>query len=250
LLAHYADIPLIDSYDVYQHLMEYRAETMQDDCYLIAADGWKAETYRIIEKDKKGKERDKGWTCDLIPKPLIVARFFAKMQSEFDDLSAKLEAASAALAELEEEHSGDEGAFAELDKINKGAVAVRLKEIKGETDSVEEAAVLNKWLELSEQEADLKKRLKTAEAELDSKALSKYPRLTEVEVKTLVVDDKWMAKIEADIRSEMDRVSQALSQRLRALAERYEAPMRNLLKRATDLESKVELQLKAMGFAW
>ena len=46
---------------------------MQDDCYLIAADGWKAETYRLIETDKKGKERDKGWTCDLIPKPLIVA---------------------------------------------------------------------------------------------------------------------------------------------------------------------------------
>ena len=38
------------------------------------ADGWEAETYRIIEKDKKGKERDKGWTCDLVPKGLIVAR--------------------------------------------------------------------------------------------------------------------------------------------------------------------------------
>ena len=58
--------------------MDYWAETMQDDCYLIAADGWKAETYRIIEKDKKGKEKDKGWTCDLIPKPLIVARYFAE----------------------------------------------------------------------------------------------------------------------------------------------------------------------------
>ena len=54
---------------------------MQDDCYLIAADGWKAETYRLIETDKKGKERDKGWTCDLIPKPLIVARYYAKEQA-------------------------------------------------------------------------------------------------------------------------------------------------------------------------
>ena len=80
LLAHYADKPLIDQYDVYQHLMDYWAETMQDDCYLIAADGWKAETYRIIEKDKKGKEKDKGWTCDLVPKALIVARYFAKEQ--------------------------------------------------------------------------------------------------------------------------------------------------------------------------
>ena len=53
LLAHYANKPLIDPYDIYQHLMDYWAETMQDDCYLIAADGWKAETSRIIEKDKK-----------------------------------------------------------------------------------------------------------------------------------------------------------------------------------------------------
>ena len=80
LLAHYADKKLIDKYDVYQHLMDYWTEIMQDDCYILAADGWKAETYRIIEKDKKGKEKDKGWACDLVPKPLIVARYFAKEQ--------------------------------------------------------------------------------------------------------------------------------------------------------------------------
>ena len=33
LLAHYAGKPLIDPYDVYQHLMDYWAETMQDDMY-------------------------------------------------------------------------------------------------------------------------------------------------------------------------------------------------------------------------
>ena len=88
LLAHFADKPLIDAYDVYQHLMDYWAETMQDDCYLIAADGWKAQTSRIIEKDKKGKERDKGWTCDLVPKPLIVARYFAEEQAAIDRLEA------------------------------------------------------------------------------------------------------------------------------------------------------------------
>jgi len=60
LLAHYSGKPLIDAYDVYQHLMDYWAETMQDDVYIVAADGWKAETARIIEKDKKGKEKDKG----------------------------------------------------------------------------------------------------------------------------------------------------------------------------------------------
>ena len=78
LLAHYADKPLIDPYDVYQHLMDYWSETMQDDCYLIASEGWKAETYRVIETDKKGKEKDKGWICDLVPKTLVVARYFLR----------------------------------------------------------------------------------------------------------------------------------------------------------------------------
>ena len=53
LLAHYLGQPLIDAYAVYQHLMDYWAQTMQDDCYTIAADGWKAQTYRVIEADKK-----------------------------------------------------------------------------------------------------------------------------------------------------------------------------------------------------
>ncbi len=54
------------AYDIYQHLMDYWAETMQDDLYPLAADGWKAETYRIVETDKTGKQRDKGWACDLV----------------------------------------------------------------------------------------------------------------------------------------------------------------------------------------
>ena len=78
--------------------MDYWAETMQDDCYLIAADGWKAETYRIIEKDKKGKEKDKGWTCDLVPKALIVARYFAKEQEAIDKLAAELESVTARMS--------------------------------------------------------------------------------------------------------------------------------------------------------
>src|SRR4029077_9820141 len=101
LLAHYAGKPLIDKYDVYQHLMDYWAETMQDDCYLIAADGWKAETYRIIEKDKKGKEKDKGWACDLVPKDLIVARYFAEEQEAVTNLEAELEGVTVRITEIE-----------------------------------------------------------------------------------------------------------------------------------------------------
>ena len=113
----------------------------------IAADGWKAETTRIIEKDKKGKEKDKGWTCDLIPKPLIVARYFAKEQAAIDQLAAELEGVTARLTEMEEEHSGEDGAFAELDRVTKARVSARLSEIDGDNDASDEFAVLNDWAE-------------------------------------------------------------------------------------------------------
>jgi type I restriction enzyme M protein len=250
LLAHYAGKPLIDAYDIYQHLMDYWTETMQDDVYIVAADGWKAETARVIEKDKKGKEKDQGWTCDLIPKALIVARYFAKEQAAIDELATEHEGVIARLAEMEEENSGEDSAFADFDKVNRGNVAARLKEIAGDADAKDEAAVLTDWLKLNSQEADLKRRLKLAEAALDAQAYARYPKLTEADVKTLVADDKWLGALHAAIHGEMDRVSQTLTHRVRELTERYETPLPEMVRRVTELEAKVNSHLKRMGFRW
>ena len=249
LLAHYSEQPLIDPYDVYQHLTDYWAETMQDDCYLITADGWQAETTRIIEKDKRGREKDKGWTCDLIPKELLVARYFIEEQAALDQLATELEGVIVRLAELEEEHSGEDGAFAELDKVNKGNVRARLKEIVGEADSQDEAAVLDNWLECSKEETALKKRVKDADMALDAHAYAHYPNLTATEIQTLAVDDKWLAALGIANRGEMDRVGQELTERVTELADRYETPMPELVKRVIDLEAKVSRHLETMGFA-
>ncbi len=98
--------------------------------------------------------------------------------------------------------------------------------------------MLNEWLKLADEEADLKKRLKDAEAALDAKAYAQYPKLTEAEVKTLVVDDKWLAALDAAIHGEMDRISQALTQRVKELAERYETPMPQMVSRVAELEQR------------
>ena len=247
LLTHYADKPLIDPYDIYQHLMDFWAETMQDDCYLIATDGWKAETYRVIETDKKGKKKDRGWICDLVPKTLVVARYFFEKQAAIDRLVIDLDSVTARLAEMEEEHGGEDGAFPERDKVNKAYVTERLKEIKADKDAEDEAAALNDWLKLNTDEADLKKRLKEAEAALDAQAYAQYPKLNESETKTLVVDDKWLATLDAAIHGEMDRVSQQLTQRVKELAERYETPMPQMVDRVAELEAKVNCHLEKMG---
>jgi type I restriction enzyme M protein len=259
LLAHYARQPLIDKYDVYQHLMDYWAAIMQDDCYLIAADGWKAETYRVVEKDKRGKEKDKGWACDLVPKALIVARYFAKEQEAIDNLTADLETTTARIDELVEEQAGEEDAFSEVKtdapegkegKVTRGLVVSRLKEIEGDKDANGEANVLNEWLKLANKEGDLKKKLKEAEADLDVKAYAKYPKLTESEIQMLVVYDKWLAALDTPIHGEMDRISQALTGRVKELAERYETPMPQVVSRVADLECKVNGHLERMGFSW
>ncbi|MCB0260739.1 MAG: type I restriction endonuclease subunit M, partial [Calditrichaeota bacterium] len=216
----------------------------------IAAEGWKAEPVRIIERDKKGREKDKGWSCDLVPKNLIVARYFAQEQEALDRLVAELENISARLAELAEEQGGEEGAFAELEKVNKASIATRLKEIQGDAEAAEEAGVLQEWLTLSGEETELKKRLREAEAALDAKAYAQYPRLSEAEIKTLVVEDKWLAALEAAIQGETERVSQQLTRRVKELAERYETPLPALVEHAAELEAKVKLHLERMGFGW
>jgi type I restriction enzyme M protein len=247
LLAAFQDAPLLDAYDLYQHLMDYWLETMQDDCYIIATDGWVAQTARIVETDRSGKTKDKGWTCDLVPKALIVARYFAMEQGAIAAKQFELEIITARLAELAEEHGGEEGVLGALEKINKAEVNGRLREIKGDKEAKEEIAVLKEWLKLTEEEASYKKVLKEAEAALDQLAYEKYPQLSKADVQTLVVDDKWLPTLTAAVQIELDRVSQTLTGRVRQLAERYAVPLPKLVEQVATLSAKVEEHLRIIN---
>jgi len=250
LLTVFRDAPLVDAYELYQHLMDYWTETMQDDCYLLSASGWIAEPTRIIEKDKKGKPKDKGWICDLVPKQLVVARYFPAQQSAIASLEIELEATTAQLTELEEEHGGEDGFLGALDKINKTEVNARLQEIKNDPEAQDEIAILQEWLKLNEAENALKRKIKDAENALDKLAYEKYATLTEAEVKTLVVDDKWLPAIAEGVNKELDRVSQSLTGRIRQLAERYATPLPQLVEEVEELSLKVAEHLKKMGMSY
>jgi type I restriction enzyme M protein len=254
LLAAFKSVPLIDAYDVYQHLMDFWAATMQDDAYLIAADGWVAQTSRVIETDKKGKTKDRGWTCELIPKHLIVARFLSAEQAALDAAQAELDAAQAAQTEMEEEQSGsnDEegGIFNGYDSITAAAVKDRIREIGRDPEGADELKLLKAWMDLTNRINALKKQLKDGEAALDALAYARYPQLTPNEIQSLVIDGKWMAALSASVQGELDRVSQTLTGRLRELAERYAAPLPQLAGEVEMLAAKVAGHLAAMGVAW
>lgn len=356
LLNTFRAAPVLDPYDVYQHLMDYWYAILQDDAYEIAADGWVAETRRVLEEVKSGKKKgemkDKGWTCDLIPKPYIVARYFAAEQAELDTLRGELDSVGTGLAELTEEHGGEEGplkdvasksdaqdAFAqalvevwheedpeacgryramtsqaeehaaELRALADGGYLSVLKNPKGKltqkaikgrldaTTDVEEHKALQRYLglekrlkatdreaagllaeaevhyrerlqqeplpealtdlhatarylELSDRQTALKAEVKEADAALDQQVYDKYPELGIEEIKTLVVDDKWLAALEVAVQEELERVSQTLTARVRELADRYATPLPQLSRQVEELSARVDEHLKTMGVVW
>lgn len=93
-------------------------------------------------------------------------------------------------------------------------------------------------------------RLRTAQEDLEAKLDAKYPKLKEDEIKTLVVEDKWLATIAKAVQGELDRVSQTLTGRIRELAERYATPLPQLTDQVAALASRLDENLRKMGAVW
>jgi type I restriction enzyme M protein len=247
LLKEFEAAPLIDAYDVYQHLMDYWAETMQDDVWMITLEGWQA-----VQMSKPN--------VDLIPTALVVARYFAAEQQAVEALEAERDAITRQMEEQDEEHGG-EGGLLEEGKTDKGkltakSVKDRLKVLQALTvraeiaDAQDEIKALKAYAALLEQEAAASKNAKDAQKALDAKVAAKYAHLSVADIQTLVVQDKWLATLTASAQSELDRVSQALTGRIRQLAERYATPLPALGDEVEILAGRVDEHLKAMGFVW
>ncbi|MBS1912760.1 MAG: N-6 DNA methylase [Bacteroidetes bacterium] len=279
LLAAFAAAPLVNPYDIYQHLMDYWEETMQDDCYIVAAQGWEAgagvrEVLQVKNREGKmvwpepedyrlGKRR---FRCDLIPGPLLVARFLPERQAAIDALAAELAAVEAERAELLEEQGGEGGLLAEVAegdgekrRIAAGDLKSRLGELALEAaaggededgDVALERAALERYAGLVAREAALKGRLKRGVEELHAAMDARYRALAVEEIVPLVVDRKWLAVLEAAVRAEVERVSGRLAARVRQLAERYGTPLPELAAEVDALAARVNAHLARMGAAW
>jgi len=260
LLATFKTAPLLDAYDVYQHLMDYWSETMQDDCYLIAGAGWceAAQPRRMVEvRGSKSNEKPDlivgrvKYKTELVTPQLLIARYFKSEQSAIETLEAETATMEQSMEEMAEEHGGEEGLLEEAKtdagKLSKASVTARLREIHKDSDAADERKVLNEYLALIDKEAASKSAIKTAAEKLSQKVLDKYPTLTEAEIQTLVVDDKWLATLATAVQGELDRVSQTLTGRIRQLAERYATPLPKLVDEVAALAARVEQHLKKMG---
>ena len=264
LLTRFNDLPLLDRYDVYQKLMDYWDEVMQDDVYLIAAAGWvEASKPRHIIQNKQVKEtpdlviKKNKYKMDLIPPALIVARYFAEEQDAIEMLQAKQETAVQTSEEYIEEHTSEDGllvdAVNDSGNITAGGVKERLKALTTlhETqDNDDERDALKHSLSLLDAKSKADKAVKEAQLTLDKQVLAHYATLTEDEIKALVVEDKWLATIQAAIADEVQRLTQELTDRVKELEERYAQPLPDLAREVEAFSAKVEGYLRKIELEW
>jgi type I restriction enzyme M protein len=270
LLATFQSAPLLDAYGVYQQLMDYWAATMQDDCYLISADGWYAgaqprEIFPVQNKDKKfvwpeahdfkrGKRRFK---TDLVPMAILIDRYFAAERDGIAALEAEIAMIEQQLEEKKEEEGGEEGLLAEAFDVDGEArvfsakrLKARLKEIGKAKESAAERQALEEYSELLERLAERRTMLRQDQEALEAKVDAKYPVLSVEEIKRLVLDYKWVATISKGGQDELDRVSQSLTSRLQQLAERYDKPLPRVAEGVDELSRRVDSHLRRMCGTW
>ena len=184
LLHRFTEADLLDRYDIYQILMDYWAETMQDDVYVLVQDGWSAgKVLRelVPVKDKNGKNvytetpdlvlNKIRYKAELISPLLIINYFFSQEQDSLNQLREELEVLNQNIEQMVEENSGEDGLLEDLKEGNKKvkradvseriqqyenfALAIFSPEILHSIDSVENSAeVISEKLRQFELEPD------------------------------------------------------------------------------------------------
>jgi type I restriction enzyme M protein len=260
LLARFDGFPLLSKYDAYQQLMDYWEATMQDDVYLIVAEGWEnaAKPRALIaEKGQKLEETPdlvigkKKYKMDLLPPALLISRYFAEEAEELEALREIRETTARVYAEFIEERSGEEGVLEEAtnDKgeITKTEVIRRIKLIFGDPDSDDERDALEQCLAYIDMEGAASKVLRAAQEKLDVAVLERYALLTEMDIEQLVICDKWSTHLRMTIEEIVHSIVQGLMSRLRTLEIRYEEPQFRLDDKLDHLSERVERHLQRMG---
>ena len=258
LLQKFSDISLIDKYDVYQCLMSYWEETMQDDVYAIAFDGWEAgngiEREMVKKKDGTTTGKMKSYEGRIIPKKLIIEKYFPEEQRAINRFENERDEVNRLMDELKEEHGGDEGLLCEVinDKgnITKGDLQKRINEIERDKELADEVKVLQQYEKLMASEATYNTAIKNVVVALEKAVFDKYDDLSIDEIKELVVEKKWCYTIFDAVDSIYSAISHRLANRITELVERYEETLPHVAEEVAVYEVKVKTHLERMGFTW
>lgn len=271
LLIRFKHIPLVDTLDLYQNLMDYWSEVMQDDCYLISDNGWEESVlpHEVTKvKDSNGKlvwpkedfdylKGKRRFKSDLLPRKILINEYFYSFQDKINILQSELSEIEINIQEIIDDNNGEDGLLEEIiegdedkQKINLKSVKARLKEIDKDKNFDDEFKILKICEELLVKQNDIKSNIKNAQKDLNSKLEEKYPNLKEEEIKNLVVENKWLNNLAVKMQKELDYISQILTSRIQELATRYKTPLPKLMVEVENFSKKVEGHLIKMGAKW
>jgi len=237
---------LVDPYNVYEILMNYWAEAMQDDCYMVSRDGWK-----VALRDTKKKSTFEDLECDLLPVSVVVNKFFAADYASILAKRGEVEQLSGEIDALPEENPDafDEGLYEMLEKVNetnvKKAVATQKKHTFDADANTEK--VWNQYLSLCGKKKEASKALAAQVEALTDMVRKKYDALSADDIRDLVINDKWLQELKGRSEAENKRVCESISSQVSVLNERYAKPLPKISEDIAKLSGEVDGFLKAMG---
>lgn len=241
-----ANLRLVDPYNVYEILMNYWADAMQDDCYMVSRDGW-----IVSLRETKKKSTFEDLECDLLPVSIVVRKFYDKDATEIAAKRAKLDEINAVLESIPEENpeAFDEGLYEMLDKVNEANVKKAIAAQKKGTVEADKATVKvwSDYMEKCTQKKEISKVVSSLVDGLTAKVRAKYDALAAAEIRNLVINDKWLYEFRGRSEAEIKRVCESISSSVAVLNERYAKPLPTINTEIERLSGEVEGFLKSMG---
>ena len=271
ILEKFSKLELLDKYDVYQVLLAYWNETMNDDVLLIIQDELGYNLAKITDdikeepkeskkakkdsaKEKKPKEpKIIGWEGRLIPKQIVLDAFFALEQKEIEKAEEKLSQTESEFEEFIENNSDENGYFTDYmgddEKIDSKKITSRVKLLTKEKKTQnEEYKILNNYVDYESSIKSQKKHITELKKVLDDNCRHRYETFTDAEIKDLLVNRKWYKAIDDGIQNLYITVANHLTKRIVELYERYENTLSELNTKLAEEEKEVAAHLAQMGF--
>ena len=230
---------LINKYDAYEYLMKYYEETFKDDLYMVTDTGWIPTL--SFAKDKKGVIKKNEFDSELLPKSIIISKYFDVDNKLIDSKSNELNNLISEFDSIVEENTGDESLFNEDDKVNEKA----LKDLKKES-SGDDLVIVEGLLKNLNMQKDLKKEIKEKQESLNENVISKYKMLNEDECKNIIVYDKWFKSIKEKFELCMNNLVNSLSNNIVKLDDEYELTLSDINKEIDTKEKELAILLKEL----